>query len=89
MLKPKNARGFKRDLKRFVHHKSLMKELRNVIEQLLAEKTLEEKHCDHPLTGNWIGHRECHVKPDVVLIYKTNEDTLFLERLGSHSELFN
>ena len=58
------------------------------IERLLNQIPLDEKNCDHPLTGNWIDHRECHVKPDILLIYKSDETTLFLERLGSHSELF-
>lgn len=43
---------------------------------------------DHPLTGNWVSHRECHVKNDLLLIYKTNNEFLYLSRFGSHSELF-
>ena len=43
---------------------------------------------DHPLSGDWIDHRNCHIKPDLVLIYrKPNDETLELVRLGSHSEL--
>lgn len=62
--------------------------LREIIERLLKQEPLDEKQCDHALTGNWIGHRECHVKPDILFVYKHNESYLFLERLGSHSELF-
>ena len=65
-----------------------MKELTHVIKTLLAQDPLDEKYCDHGLTGNRVGHRECHIKPDTLLIYKVSEATLFLERLGSHSELF-
>ena len=44
---------------------------------------------DHALSGKWAGYRECHIKPDLLLIYrKVNTDTLRLARLGSHSELF-
>ena len=43
---------------------------------------------DHPLTGQWEDHRDCHVRPDLVLIYRLPDaDTLQLVRLGSHSEL--
>jgi mRNA interferase YafQ len=89
MLKPKYAKKFKKDLKRLEHQKPLMREIRSVIECLLAQKKLEEKYLDHPLMGNWVDHRECHIKPDLLLIYKIGTDTLFLERLGSHSELFS
>ena len=89
MLKPKYSKSFKKDLKRFEHKKALMLELRSVITCLLEQQSLDEKYCDHPLSGNWVGHRECHVKPDLLLVYKVGKDTLFLERLGSHSELFS
>lgn len=88
MLKPKYSKKFKRDVKKFAHQKVNMQAIRDVIDCLLKQVVLEEKHCDHPLGGNWISHRECHVKPDILLIYKTNEEHLFLERVGSHSELF-
>ncbi|MDR3503901.1 MAG: type II toxin-antitoxin system YafQ family toxin [Legionella sp.] len=49
---------------------------------------LAEKHRDHALSGNWSDHRDCHIKPDLILIYRKPEmDTLQLVRLGSHSEL--
>ncbi len=57
-------------------------------EVIIQEIPLEQHYCDHPLLGKWKGHRECHVKPDVLLIYKTSNTYLFLERIGSHSELF-
>ncbi|WLV67219.1 type II toxin-antitoxin system YafQ family toxin [Pseudomonas aeruginosa] len=48
----------------------------------------QPRHRDHALTGDWKDHRDCHVKPDLVLIYqKPDADTLRLVRLGSHSEL--
>ena len=61
-----------------------------MIELLANEQVLPEKHQDHALKGNWTGYRECHVKPDLLLIYKLNnsELTLTLVRTGSHSDLF-
>ncbi|WP_139182336.1 type II toxin-antitoxin system YafQ family toxin, partial [Vibrio cholerae] len=49
---------------------------------------LEPKNVDHPLTGNWVGFRDCHIKPDLVLIYRVFNDQLQLARIGSHSDLF-
>jgi mRNA interferase YafQ len=56
---------------------------------LLANDLPLESRCrDHPLTGDWKDHRDCHIKPDLVLIYqKPDATTLRLVRLGSHSEL--
>lgn len=66
-----------------------MKELLPLILTLLASDTpLPAKYFDHPLRGEWRDFRDCHVKPDPVLIYrKTGGDVLQLVRLGSHSEL--
>ncbi len=58
------------------------------IEYLLIDKPLPEKYCDHALTGQWRDFRDCHIRPDLLLIYeKPNIDILRLIRLGSHSEL--
>lgn len=82
---------FKRDYKREKkgrHRVSLEAELHTVFSLLLSDQTLEAHHRDHALTGNWSDHRDCHIKPDLVLIYqKPDADTLRLVRLGSHSEL--
>jgi mRNA interferase YafQ len=59
-----------------------------VLKQLIADKPLAVKYKDHPLSNNWADHRDCHIKPDLVLIYRLPDDeTLQLVRLGSHSEL--
>jgi mRNA interferase YafQ len=59
-----------------------------VLQALACDQALEPRHRDHALTGDWIDHRDCHIKPDLVLIYrKTGDDVLQLVRLGSHSEL--
>jgi mRNA interferase YafQ len=82
---------FKRDQKREakgLHAKTLEADLLLVLVALATDQPLEPRHHDHPLTGDWKDHRDCHVKPDLVLIYrKPDDDTLELVRLGSHAEL--
>lgn len=56
---------------------------------LLNDTPLPEKYCDHALTGNWNGFRDCHIEPDLVLIYrKVGNDVLELVNIGSHAYLF-
>jgi mRNA interferase YafQ len=82
---------FKRDLRRELkgrYRRVLADELDDILALLAADEPLAARHCDHALTGEWKDHRDCHVKPDLVLIYrKPDEETLQLVRLGSHSEL--
>ena len=83
---------FKRDYKRETkgrHRATLDADLVPVLVALADDQVLD-RHCrDHDLSGDWAGYRECHVKPDLLLIYrKPDSDTLRLARLGSHSELF-
>ena len=85
--------AFKRDFKRVKatprHSKDIDQLLSAVVEKLLVDETLPPRNRDHELSGNWKGYRECHLKPDLLLIYrKPDADTLRLARLGSHSELF-
>jgi mRNA interferase YafQ len=62
----------------------------SVLELLLEDEMLPSRNCDHPLSGNWEGYRECHLKPDLLLIYgKPNLEIMRLARLGSHSQLFD
>jgi mRNA interferase YafQ len=84
--------AFKKDYKRESkgqHRKDLDQLLASVVPALLTDQPLPPANADHPLTGPWKDHRECHLKPDLLLIYrKPNENDLELVRLGSHSELF-
>lgn len=61
-----------------------------VIERLALGETLPDSCRDHDLSGNWTGHRECHIQPDWLLIYRIEEDVLILtlSRTGTHSDLF-
>ena len=67
-----------------------VKKIRDVVHILQSGETLDERFKDHPLVGNWTGHRECHVLPDLLLIYKIVENVLILELVdtGTHSDLF-
>ena len=59
-----------------------------VIELLAADADLPERLFDHALSGNWKGYRDCHIKPDLLLLYMKTKGGISLVRLGSHSELF-
>lgn len=86
------ASAFKRDYKREAkgqHRATLDSELKPVLVALLTDQPLDARYRDHDLTGNWVNYRECHLKPDLLLIYRlADADILRLARLGSHSELF-
>ena len=85
------TRQFKRDYKRESrsrHRASLDASLASIVEALANDQPLEPRHHDHALSGEWSDHRDCHVKPELILLYqKPDADTLRLVRLGSHSEL--
>lgn len=84
--------AFKRDYKREAkgqHRAALETDVADVLKALVDDQPLGSRYRDHDLSGDWAGYRECHVKPDLLLIYrKSDNDTLRLARLGSHSELF-
>lgn len=87
----KQTGQFKRDLKREAkgrHRTALAEEFVSIVQTLAKDKPLAEKYRDHSLGGAWKAYRDCHVKPDLVLIYRKPDDlVLQLVRLGSHSEL--
>ena len=82
---------FKRDYKREAkgkHRSTLDAELFPVIAILANDDVLDSRYRDHGLIGNWRDHRDCHIKPDLILIYRSQDAAaLQLVRLGSHSEL--
>lgn len=81
---------FKKDYKLAMKRGLDIKLLECVIADLAMGIPLLEKNRDHALSGNWVGHRECHVLPDWLLIYCIDNDVLVLtlSRTGSHSDLF-
>ncbi len=81
-------RDFKRE-KRGQYRRDVAALISASVSLLSADEALPEKNHDHQLSGAWRDHRECHLKPDLLLIYpKMGTDVLQLVRLGSHSELF-
>lgn len=80
---------FKRDYKKRSREKELDDLLSRVIDSLVLGNPLSAKLRDHPLKGGYVDCRECHIKPDLLLIYVQTRDELRLIRLGSHSELFD
>ena len=91
MRSTKQTHAFKKDLKRESrgkYHHILQEDFVSIVRQLALDRVLAPQYRDHALTGEWTGHRECHIMPDLLLIYlKTDDNTLHLVRLGSHSEL--
>ena len=88
MLSLRYTTAFKRDYKRLQKRGYDMVKLRQVLEQLAGGETNEEQYRDHPLRGNYVGARDCHVEPDWVLIYAIAGDELRLLRTGTHTDLF-
>ncbi len=82
---------FKRDYKREArgrHRAWLGDDLAAILTMLASDQPLEPRHRDHALSGEWSDHRDCHIRPDLVLIYQKPDDaTVRLVRLGSHAEL--
>lgn len=90
MLKVEYTTQFKRDLKLARKRKKDMAALQQVMKKIEHEEILNPQLKDHPLTGNWKAHRELHVGPDWLLIYKLipEEKMAIFVRTGTHSDLF-
>lgn len=86
----KYSSRFKKDLKCFKRDRAVLKELEKVLDILAKGGKLPPKNCNHGLAGEFKDCYECHIKPDVLLIYKIEKlvVTILLLRIGSHSELF-
>ena len=82
---------FRKDYKRMMKRGLNMALLEQVVELLAMGEALPGKHKDHALSGDWIGHRECHIQPDWLLIYRMENDLLVLTltRTGTHSDLLD
>lgn len=86
----KYSSRFKKDLKLYKHNRALLVELQKVLDILVKEGNLSSKNTNHRLVGEFKDCFECHIKPDILLIYKIekSEITILLLRIGSHSEIF-
>jgi len=79
---------FKKDYRRVTKRGHDPGELVDVVRKLLAGAKLPPEYRDHKLSGPWKNHRECHIKPDWLLVYRIESDELILTRTGSHADLF-
>ena len=90
MLNIRYSSKFKKDYKSIIKRGYNPKLLQDVLNMLCNQQPLPLKYRDHNLSGNYGGHRECHITPDWLLIYKIEQDilTLSLTRTRTHSDLF-
>ncbi len=88
MLPIRPTNQFKKDLKKAARQDRNLGILREVIERLAVPEPLPAEFRDHKLKGEWRDFRECHIEPDLLLIYTITDFELRPTRLGTHSELF-
>lgn len=78
---------YKKDIKPYKHDQKLNKELQQVVVMLKSGIPLPAKYKDHELSGNYKGYRDCHIRPNAVLIYERADDYIGLVRFGPHNKL--
>lgn len=81
---------FKKDLKAIEKRGRNIALLKAVVSLLASRTPLPPTHRDHPLRGDWTGHRECHIAPDWLLVYRRDDDiqVIALDRTGTHADIF-
>lgn len=89
MLLIKATNRFFKDLKLASKRGYHLDKLEAIVDLLQAQHRLPLKNRDHPLIGEWNHHRECHIEPDWLLIYRIEASFLILERTGTHADLFD
>jgi mRNA interferase YafQ len=80
--------AFERDLRRVKKQGKELDKLETVVDLLQSQRALSVRYRSHPMRGSWIGHWDCHIEPDWLLLYKLTASELILVRTGSHAELF-
>lgn len=88
MLAVVYRKKFKKNLDMMIRRGKNPEKIKEVILVLASGNTLDIRYKDHALSGNLSGFRDCHIDPDWLMIYRSEADTLYLERTGSHSDLF-
>ena len=88
MLTPVRSTRFKRDVRRSGKRGKDLSKLRVLLTSLIQQEALSDHYLDHPLRRTWKGHREAHIEPDWLLIYRVGGNELHLVRTGSHADLF-
>jgi len=91
MYNLRHSANFKKGFKKIKRNPCfVLSEFKQIINDLINGKFLDEKYQNHKLHGEWKGYYECHLAPDILLIYEINneESIIYMYRIGSHSELF-
>jgi mRNA interferase YafQ len=88
MLNPINKNRFEKDLRLILKRGKSLEKIKNIMRQLAEQKPLKAKDHDHPLKGEYVDCRECHIEPDWLLIYMIKDDSIIFVRTGSHADLF-
>jgi len=79
---------FRKDIKKIKKQGKQIEKLKVLVGRIANGEPLDPRHRDHALIGPLKGSRDCHIEPDWLLVYRTDAESLFLERTGSHSDLF-
>jgi mRNA interferase YafQ len=85
---PHLTKRFKKDIELVKKQGKNLDKLKAIVELLILDEELPLKNRNHKLIGDYMGHNECHIEPDWLLIYRIENDCIFFERTGSHSNLF-
>ena len=88
MFTPVYTKQFSKDVKKARKRGKNLEKFKIIAKTLLSGEPLDEIHKNHKLIGDYLGRRECHLESDWLLIYKTTDDQIIFERMGSHSDLF-
>ena len=88
MKQPTFTNQFQKDIKLMEKREKDLTKIKAIMFDIICENPLPAKNNDHPLTGNYKWHRECHVEPDWLLIYMFKDDEIHFVRNGTHSDLF-
>jgi len=88
MKQIKTTRRFEKDYALSARRGKALDKLKGIMGRLATGEPLEPRHRDHALIGEWARHRECHIEPDWLLIYRATEEEVIFERTGSHADLF-
>lgn len=88
MKEIKTTTKYKKDFKRIERQGKKMSLLKDVLTRLVNDEPLDRRHHNHKLSGEYSDCWECHIQPDWLLIYRCDETTITLVRMGSHPELY-
>ncbi|KAF0144994.1 MAG: hypothetical protein FD156_1321 [Nitrospirae bacterium] len=90
MLKAKTTKQFEKDFKLIIKQGRDLEKLKTIMKKLTNQEPLDMRYKDHKLIGNLEGHRECHIEPNWLLVYRIqqSEETIVFVRTGSHSDIF-